>query len=388
MRKLFYCGLEAYQDRYTLQLTSWNTAVFDRRGIDYTIVLGNDLTTTKNIQVGQVLDAHGRGYYSLSQMMSLIKLMKEGDITGEDVIFFEDMFTPGIEALPYILNQIPTKDRPQIWLRCLAQTVDPDDFVHSCNMSDWMRKYEQMVNCFATGILASNEEMIANMRVAGWTAPVYNISGLAFDANEVRSRANARPFDDRQHRVVFASRWDREKQPDFFMDIVEGYHQIDPSVEFCLLQGSVLRSNNQKYIARARDLEQRGLLTICDNLSKNQYYQILANSKVLLNTALQDWTSNTVSEADALGCNVLFPAYRSFPEILNNDATRLYVPWSKTDVYQKLGALLDAPHEKISEVSAWTSGTVDRYLDIMTGSGAKWNRDSVDYRDLATKDKY
>ena len=34
MRKLFYMGLEAYQERYTLQLTEWNRRVFDQRKLD------------------------------------------------------------------------------------------------------------------------------------------------------------------------------------------------------------------------------------------------------------------------------------------------------------------------------------------------------------------
>jgi hypothetical protein len=54
-------------------------------------------------------------------------------------------------------------------------------------------------------------------------------------------------------------------------------------------------------------------LKIYENLKKNEYYELLnAYSSVLFNCALQDWVSNTVSEADALGCNVLFPAYQFF----------------------------------------------------------------------------
>ena len=34
MRKLYYMGLEAYNARYTLQLTEWNKRVFERRGYD------------------------------------------------------------------------------------------------------------------------------------------------------------------------------------------------------------------------------------------------------------------------------------------------------------------------------------------------------------------
>jgi hypothetical protein len=51
-----------------------------------------------------------------------------------------------------------------------------------------MSTYEKMVNQFVTGVLATNEEMVAHMRIAGWTAPIYNISGLAFGKQEVLER--------------------------------------------------------------------------------------------------------------------------------------------------------------------------------------------------------
>ena len=397
MRKLFYMGLEPYEGRYTLQLQEWSERAFKRRGIDYVVVPGNTIDNTKAISVGQVLDAHGRSYFGMSQMMNLVQMMRNGEVTGEDVVFFEDMFQPGIESLPYIMDQIPESQRPKIWLRCLAQTVDPDDFVHVWGMSRWMSLYEQMCNEFAAGILASNEEMVANMRIANWRAPIYNISGLAFDKNEVLERVGGtlKPFDERANRVVFAARWDQEKQPDFFMDIVEYcVGATDPvtfetaDVEFAILQGGPLRSNNPRYIERARQLEAAGKLKIYENLQKNEYYNLLNDSRVMINTALQDWTSNTVSEADTLGCNVLFPAYRSFPEIFANDETRLYVPWSKTDAVSKLWPLLDRQHLRQGEISDWTSGTIDRYIDIMQGNGEQWRRDDNRYRDRVAENKY
>ena len=57
MRKLFYMGLEAYNARYTLQLTEWNRRVFERRGIDVVYVPGETLDDSQKIVVGQVLDA-------------------------------------------------------------------------------------------------------------------------------------------------------------------------------------------------------------------------------------------------------------------------------------------------------------------------------------------
>ncbi len=393
MRKLYYMGLESYEARYTLQLTEWNRRVFDTRGLDVVYVPGTTIDNTQSISVGQVLDAHGRSYFSMSQMMNLVQLMKNGEVTAEDVIYFEDMFQPGIESLPYIMDQIPAEQRPRIYVRCLAQAIDPDDFVHVWGMAGWMSTYEKMVNHFVTGVLATNEEMVAHMRIAGWTAPIYNISGLAFGKEEVLERiggsANIRPFEDRPRRVGFAARFDQEKQPGFFMDLIDMVHDQGPvGVEFCIYSGGPLRSNNPEYIARAREMEAAGKLKIYDNISKNEYYAHLNNTRVLFNCALQDWVSNTVSEADTLGCNVLYPAYRSFPETFANDPNRLYIPWSIDDAYHKMQNLLREPHHNMGLISDWNNGTVDRVVDIVTGGGEQWNRAGNRYRDHVAEAKY
>ena len=386
-------GLESYQARYTLQLTEWNRRVFDRRGLDVVYVSGTTIDNTQAISVGQVLDAHGRSYFGMSQMMNLVQMMKNGEVTGNDVIYFEDMFQPGIESLPYIMDQVPAGMRPRVYVRCLAQAIDPDDFVHVWGMQKWMGLYEKMVNEFVTGVLATNEEMVAHMRIAGWTAPIYNISGLAFGKEEVLERiggkAKIRPFESRTRRVGFAARFDQEKQPGFFMDLIEMYHELTSEpCEFAIYSGGPLRSNNPEYVERARRMEAEGRLKIYDNISKNEYYAHLNDTRVLFNCALQDWVSNTVSEADTLGCNVLYPAYRSFPETFANDPNRLYVPWSIDDAYHKLQNLLRAPHHNMGLISDWNNATVDRVVDIMSGRGEQWNRAGNRYRDHVAHEKY
>ena len=391
MRKLWYMGLEPYKARYTLQLQDWNEAVFKRRGINYELVTGETISNDQAIVTGQVLDAHGRTYFGMSQLMNLVRKMKQGEVTHEDVIYFEDMFQPGIESLPYILNQIDSAHRPRIFVRCLAQSIDPDDFVHVWNMSEFMGHYEKMVDSFVDGVLATNEEMVMHMKIAGWRAPIYNISGLAFGKSEVQGRvASIKPFKERKMRVVFSARWDQEKQPDFYMDLIEAwYSHIDiEEVEFCVCSGGKLKSNSDSYMQRTRALVERGLLTIYEDLEKNEYYNIVNDSRVVFNCALQDWVSNTVSEADALGCNVLYPAYRSFPETFANDHTRLYVPWSITDAMDKLEALLDRPHPRMGEISDRNDSTIDRICDILEGKGDDMLRMSVDYRKHTRESKY
>ena len=397
MRKLYYMGLEPYKARYTLQLQEWNRSVFERRNIDYVIVPGETLSNDKAIVTGQVLDAHGRSYFGMSQMMNLVKLMKAGEVSHADVIYFEDMFQPGIESLPYILDQIDPINRPRIAVRCLAQTIDPDDFVHVWGMQDWMGHYEKMVDSFVDITLATNEEMVAHMKIAGWKSKIYNISGLAFGKDEVRNRVQGelKPFKERAYRVGFAARWDQEKQPDFYMDLIEEYNRIQgmayndlPKVEFCVFSGSKLKSNNSSYMERTKKLQEEGKLVIYEDLEKNDYYNLLNDTRVLFNCALQDWVSNTVSEADTLGSNVLYPAYRSFPETFANDSDRLYIPWSLTDALDKLLKLLAHPHSKIGQISDYNDKTIDRICDIITGQGEEYLRMSTDYRKYVSETKY
>jgi len=392
MKTLYYMGLESYVARYTYQLQDWNERVFKRRGINYVIVPGDTLSDDQQIVTGQVLDAHGRSYFGMSQMMNLVKLMKQGKVTSDDVIFFEDMFQPGIESIPYILNQVSKEYRPKVFVRCLAQTIDPDDFVHVWGMQKWMSLYEKMTDSFVDGVLASSEEMVMHIKVAGWEAPIYNISGLAFGKKEVQSRVNYQinNFNDRTKRVAFSARWDQEKQPDFYMDLIEEWYNRNSNsdVEFAVFSGSTLRSNNNDYMARTKHLVQAKQLKVYENLSKNDYYNLLNDTRVLFNCALQDWVSNTVSEADALGCNVLFPAYRSFPETFANDHQRLYVPWSIDDAINKLETLLEFPHTSIGKISDYTDQTIDRICDVLEGKGEHMLRMSTDYRKHTKESKY
>jgi len=390
LRTLYYVGLESYQARYTLQLTDWNVEVFRRRGIQHHLVNGQQLTQDEQIHTGQVLDAHGRSYWALSQCMELVKLMQSGKVTNEDVIFFEDLFHPGIEAISYITSQSPPHLIPRVYVRCLAQTIDPDDFVNSTGMAPWMRRYEQMVCETVAGVLCSSEEMIAHARIAGWKVPLY-VTGLPFGKQEVQSRVPFRkPLRFRKRRVVFAARWDIEKQPEFYMDLIERWNkEVDTGTEFVLLSGGKLRSNAPELVERARQLAARGMLTIHENLKKNEYYALLADSQLLFNCALQDWVSNTVSEADALGTLVLYPAYRSFPEAFANDPARLYLPWSQEDAMLKMRVLLkELPAHTIGAISDWQDGTIDRTLDVLEGKGTHLERSGLDYRKHVAIPKY
>jgi hypothetical protein len=313
--------------------------------------------------------------------MQIVKLLREGKMQFSDVLFFEDMFHPGLEALPYIFNQSNPQYRPRVYLRCLAQTVDPDDFVHVWGMNKWMSLYEKMVVDWVDGIIVASQEMLPFIQVAGWDVPLY-VTGLPFGKAEVQSRVPiVKPFNQRQLRVTFAARWDQEKQPEFFLELARAPEFSH--VTFTVVQGGPLRSNKRELVAEAREFARKepDHFQIIENAGKNQYYEVLNDTRVLFNCALQDWVSNTVSEADALGANVLYPAYRSFPETFFNDHERLYVPWSLEDAKAKLKKLLLAPHPNVGKISDYQNKSIERTIDVLQkGQGSRYLVNPSSYR--------
>ena len=126
MRKLFYCGLESYEARYTLQLTEWNRRVFDRRGLDVVYVPGQTLDNSQKIVVGQVLDAHGRSYFSMSQMMNLVRLMQQGATTSEDVVYFEDMLNATTATTNHYMDYSPGSNKFKDVVEAIFSAPDKD----------------------------------------------------------------------------------------------------------------------------------------------------------------------------------------------------------------------------------------------------------------------
>lgn len=387
--KIFYCGLEPYSSRYTLQLTDWNTSQFDSMGVDYTVI-NPEVAVPKSINTGDVLDAHGRGIYSLAQNSELLRLHMQGDLTSDDIIFFEDMFTPGMEALAYLFNQVPKEARPKVVVRCLAQTIDPDDFVHRKGMFKWMRHYELMLDSFVDCILCASEEMVSFLRIAGFTSPIC-VTGLPFGKSEVLSRVGTPNYPNSlgEFTVAYSSRFDQEKQPHFFLDLV--YTFKDSPIKFKVLTGTkVISSNDPTALDRIHKYVEAGYLELHENLTKNEYYEHLSKSSVVLNTALQDWVSNTVSEAVTLGCIPLYPAYRSFPEALGHNKDLLYIPWSIEDVTDKLNNLyklystkpsaIDDLIVQSSKIADHQDGTIRRTVECFESISADTLEESPYYR--------
>ena len=140
---------------------------FDKVGADWTSVDGN--YEQGDVKVGMVLDAVGRGIYSMNQCKYFLELIQQGKIKDGDTIYLQDYWTPGIESIFYALDLY--KINVKVYARCWAQSVDEFDFTY--NMRHWMRYYELGLDERLSGIFVGSTINRDELKQAGFKTPIH-----------------------------------------------------------------------------------------------------------------------------------------------------------------------------------------------------------------------
>lgn len=337
MKKLYYLPLEPYIERYTYLMScvdGWAEKHFKNEGVDFVRIDGEKLGDT--ITTGKVVDAHGRSYYAMSQIMSLIKLMTQGEVVDGDVIYVEDFWHPGIESLFYIRHLTGIDFKIGTFLH--AQSVDDTDFAY--DMREWMRPIEigygkGIDYIFVTSAILKQLCLDAGI---GTESKVINV-GLPYNSKRLLEQVDAMGVElgKKEDYVIFSSRFDDEKDPMFFLDLVERC----PDIQFVLVNPRKTITSNQEVVARLNNiLATKDNLKLVDTSNKKDYYQTLANARVQFNCAHQDWVSWTLLEAVTFKCNPLYPVWKDFPVELRNDERFLYEKRNLDDAEKKLRQLM------------------------------------------------
>lgn len=346
---LYYMPLEPYIERYTYLMScenGWTEDNFKKDGVDFVRIDGDSIGTG-TINCGVVLDACGRSYYALSQIQKAVKLINDGTVKDGDVFYLEDFWHPGVEALFYVRHLTGVKFK--IGTFCHAQSVDDTDFSYA--MRDWMRPIEQGFGKQYDFIFVTSAILQQLLTEAGvGSTNIYNI-GLPYNSKKLLSQLIEMGFDntsfEKEDYVLFSSRFDAEKDPMFFLDLVERC----PDIQFRLVKPRKVISNDPEVIKRLDTV-----LSNCSNLqlidtskSKLDYYNALSKAKVQFNCAHQDWVSWTLLEAVTFKCLPLYPIWKDFPVELHNDERYLYEKRNLDDCEKKLRALMNSTFDNSIE---------------------------------------
>jgi glycosyltransferase involved in cell wall biosynthesis len=355
-KSLFHCPLEPYAQRYTELLHNWERRAFGKR-FDLTEITPpeKDSWVAMNIGTGEVLDSVARPVWAMKQ---IVEVLKRAPALGR--IWFSDFYHPGLDSIAYSRSQF--RAYSFLW----SQTFDQYDFTRR-HFVNWMRPWEVMAfEVYEKVFVASTmlKELITS--ALPHVEEKVMIVGLPFDYLAVQKQLGTLPVN-REYDVVYSSRFDEEKRPELFLRLVEEL----PELNCAICTGHpTLKGTDSKAVRHAKKLQEKGNLTIFENCKKPDYYRVLAESKVQVNTSLQDWVSFTLLEALTFGCLPLYPAWRSFPETLMYREEFLYNPDFFESLAHKLTVLLDSKGPKDFEdfrmtILEYHSGTLARIATVI-----------------------
>lgn len=283
---LFYVPIEPYETRYTADWVGDYEKTFEQYNVKYTTVFGANSSTT--VTPGGVLDACGTHLYKFHQLQSLIAKIKSGNITDKDIIFFADLWFPGIESLFYIRSMLNLKFK--ICGIFHAGTYDFADFTYRTGMRKWGKHLEACWFSDIDAIFVATEFhkklLLENStQINGLSDKIY-VTGLPFFADNLKLRYGcAKP---EETILVFPHRLDAEKHPELFDELVDWLHT--KKVDFVPIK------------------------TIVETKSREEYFKVLAQSKVMVSFADQETFGYSTLESMALDNVVVVPNKLSYVE--------------------------------------------------------------------------
>ena len=377
---IYYFPLESLKSRYTHQLsTEWMPNAFQKVGASYISVDGK--YEQGDIGVGMVLDAVGRGIYSMNQCTDLLERIRRGEITSRATIYLQDFWTPGIESVFYACDLYGIK--PKFYARCWAQSVDEFDFTY--NMRNWMRYYELGLDERLSGIFVGSTINRDELKAAGFKTPIH-VTSLPIDYKEIRSY---HPEDvDKEKMIISSSRLDWEKNPMFMMKVAKQFLNKHKDWKWVFTSSAKeLRSNDQFIVDAIKELDRtEERFIVKTDMTKDEYYDLLNRASIQFNSALQDYVSFTILEATTYMCDVVYPRFKSFPECVPSD--RLYDPFDVDSALDVLQSAIDEPHSHYDIPKLSSLGRImDAYI-IKNGIDREvniWNES--EYYEAFLKDK-
>lgn len=282
--KIINVPIESLEERYSLQWNYWFPMEFMKHNIDFITVGGSRLQS--NISVGSFLDVIDTNYYKASQLEELCVLFHKGEIKDGDVIFFHDLWFPGIEMLQYIRQGLHLNFKIMGILH--AGTWDENDFLSRKGMTCWAEYIENGWFRFIDKIFVATEyhkRLLLSKRILNANQVV--VTGLPIYPDEFVKDVK------KENIIIFPHRLDPEKQPQLFDRLAVMLRFDYP---------------NWKFVKTKE---------VCKN--KKEYYDLLNRAKIAVSFAKQETFGIAMLESLFCGCIPVVPDRLSYSELFANN---------------------------------------------------------------------
>lgn len=283
--------IEPLEERYSIDWNNWFRESFVEHRINYVTIYGDN--TSGKINSGSFLDVVETNVYKTSQLIQILKFIATTPKDEKVVLFFHDLWFPGLEAIAYIRDGLGLKNLKICG--CLhAGSYDQWDFLNQKGMTPWA---EYMETGWFNGIVDKifvatdfHKRLLHNERSINLGK--IEVTGFPF---YLKPECTPNAELNRKRMIVFPHRLDKEKQPHLF-DSMQQSCSIDS--EF----SDVVWIKTKK-IAR----------------NKSDYYMFLKSAQIALSFAQQETWGIAMQEATVCGAIPLCPDRLSYSEMYLSD---------------------------------------------------------------------
>lgn len=285
--------IEPFEERYSSQWIHYFKRFVETRNIPHIFVSANPVTD--KIEQGEFLDIYGTNLYKMRQLQIVIEGLRSGTIPHNANILLLDGWFPGIETLFYI------RDALSLGIKiygCLhAGTWDDWDFLTQKGMASWAKRMEKswISHCTKSFVATDfHKELINDTRSKKKEADKVVVTGFPFywEDDPIWYHKNV-SWESKENICVFPHRLAVEKNVPAWKEFVDMVKRKVPHWQF--------------------------LCTKLECKTKEEYYQLLAKSKIAVSTAYQETWGIAMQEAVYSGCIPLVPDRLSYREMYPAD---------------------------------------------------------------------
>ncbi len=279
--RIWHVPIEPLEERYSSQWIDWFAK--HQEGVEQDWILP-ERRLSRTIETGAFLDVHDTSAWKAQQVEMIARRLKNGIIEDGDVLFFHDLWFPGIEALAYIRDG--AKQRFKI-AGCLhAGLWDREDFLYRQGMMKWGLYFERamleivdhvfVATDFHKQLIRTTHELhIAEQQISVTGFPIYPDDFVV--SGHLRN----------SQLVIFPHRLDAEKGVNEFNVLAE-----------------VMAGNGIQFVCTA---------AVCN--TKQEYYNLLSKASVAVSCAYQETWGIAMQEALFSGCIPIVPDRLSYVEL-------------------------------------------------------------------------
>lgn len=269
--------IESLVDRYS---ENWNRnfpKALSCLGEVYTVY--PELPLATSVVQGEFLNVLDTNRFKALQLAEVISLIQSGRVTDKTILFFHDLWFPGIESLFYIRDALGLKFKIAGMFH--AGTWDTHDFLFKKGMSSWARHVE-----------------------TSWVSQIdLPMVSTTFHLNLMEERLGV----SKKLRVVPFPLWHLPSQVDFSKkkNIIVFPHRLAEEKNFRVFDEIPKELFPNWKLVKTKD--------VCK--SKQDYFDLLAISKIAVSCAQQETWGIAQIEATSYGCLPLVPDALSYAEL-------------------------------------------------------------------------